>query len=371
MQGTAKVPNKVARALEVIEKYYDGAVDWLAKLYDKESGGFYMAISGKEDPCMEPAIEMTCWGVNFLKTYTRAFDDMPDKFRTGIIEFMNSRQDKETGLYIDRQGVPNSREVARNQAAALRALGHFNAQTRYPHPTGTGAACEAMALMPQYMSCREAYVDWIGSMDWDNNSWTAGDQAQSSLQYVNMLEPREREEYKAALFDWLERRQFDSGFFSPNIDFNAASGAFKVGLIYLMCGRVLPNYDSIIDSIFQCYKVSSPRNPYFVRNPLSTLAQIKDYSPQACQKIRERVEENIDAILKGFGDFLCPDGGFCAERGKSMVSFGGVVGSHGLFEGDIDATLMMLTARRAIYNIFDEEPKPLDTAHFWQDIYGG
>ncbi len=364
------LPKEVAEALEKVEVYYDRVVAWLANMFDPKTGGFYMTMSGKQDPEMEPAIEMTCWGVNFLKTYTRAFDTMPDKFRDGIINFMNDRQDPATGIFIDKQGPANARETARNQGAALRALGHFGAQTRYPHPRDTGAAKSSTVVMPEYMESVDTYMAWVTGMNWDGASWSAGDQTQSSLQYVNMLEPEKREQYKSALFDWLGKRQQPSGLWSPNMDFNAASGAFKVGLVYATYGMQLPNYEKIINAIFECYKVSKTVNPFYVRNPISVLNQMKSYSPEAKAMVQKGIVENIDAVVESFGEFLCPDGAFSARKGKSMHSFGGVVGSHELFEGDIDATLMMLIARKTLYNIFDVEAPYFDTTDFWAQIYG-
>ena len=365
-----KLPAAVAEALERVERYYVKVVPWLTHMFDPKTGGFYMTMNGAKDPEMEPAIEMTCWGVNFLKTYTRAFDTMPDKFRDGIISFMNDRQDPETGMFIDKQGPANPRETARNQGAAIRALAHFGAPTRYPHPSKNGTATKSTPVMPEYMESVDTYMAWVKALNWDTGSWSAGDLTQSSLQYVNMLEEEKREQYKAALFDWLGKRQQPSGLWSPNMDFNAASGAFKVGLVYGAYGLRLPNPEKIVDAIFECYRVSKTVNPFFVRNPISVLHQMSSYSPELKKKIQDGIVENIDAVVDSFGEFLCPDGAFSARKGKSMLSFGGVVGSHELFEGDIDATLMMLIARKTLYNIFDVQAPYFDTTDFWEQIYG-
>ena len=109
-------------ALQKVESYYSGVIDWLATMFDKKTGGFYMATSGAKDPDIEPAIEMTVWGYNILRDYTNALDTAPSNFIEGLVEFMNERQDSSSGLFIDKQGLANSREVARNQDAALRFL---------------------------------------------------------------------------------------------------------------------------------------------------------------------------------------------------------------------------------------------------------
>ena len=364
------LPPAVAAALERVDGYYDGVIPWLANIYDPKTGGFYMTVSGARDPEMEPAIEMTCWGVEFLYSYTNALETMPKKFRDGIIAFINDRQDPLSGIFIDKQGPANARETARNQSSALDVLKKLQAETRYPHPRNTASAKPAVNVLPDYMQSIDSYIAWIAGHDWDNASWTAGDQTQSSLQYVNMLEENKREKYKTALFEWLEKRQQPSGLWSPNMEFNAVSGAFKVGLVYEACGKRLPNPEKIVKSIFECYRSAKTSNPFFVRNPISVLHQMAAYSPDLKSEIQRGIIENVYAVIESFGEFLCPDGAFSAIKGKSMLSFGGVIGSHQLFEGDIDATLMMLIARKTLYNIFDVEAPYLDTTDFWAQIYG-
>jgi hypothetical protein len=97
---------------------------------------------------------------------------------------------------------------------------------------------------------------------------------------------------------------------------------------------------------------------------------MSSYSPETKEKIQRLLVENIDAVVVNFGEFLCPDGAFSASKGKSMYSFGGVVGSHQLYEGDIDATLMILIARKQLYGLFDVQAPPLDASEFWDWIYG-
>lgn len=371
--GTNKIStDKVSKALASIEKYFVGVIPWLANMYDPNTHGFYMTVSGMKDPEMEPAIEMTAWGISLLYNYTSALDSAPQEFHRGVIDFICDRQDERTGLFIDKQGPTNARETARNQSAAHRALVYLNGKKRYPHPSDKGSsdAVKAADMMPAYMESVDTYIAWLSSMDWDNKSWGAGDQTQSSQRYIAMLPPDTGELYKSAAIEWLGARQCENGLWSPSIDFNSASGAFKVGLVYGEWKMRLPNYDKIIDSIFECYRVAKSTNPYYIRNPISVLASIASYSPEAKEKIQRLTVENLDVILESFGDFLCPDGAFSAHKGSSMVSFGGVVGSHGLYEGDIDATAMMLVARRQLYEIFDMKAPLLNTDNFWDWISG-
>ena len=91
------------------------------------------------------------------------------------------------------------------------------------------------------------------------------------------------------------------------------------------------------------------------------------------ERIQRGIIENIEPIAQSFAEFLCPDGAFCASLDggkKSMKAFGGVVGSHQLHEGDIDATLMMLIARNTLYSIFDMKAPALPSEGFWDYLLG-
>ncbi len=366
------LPPEVQNALNSVEKYFVGVIPWLANMYDPSTGGFYMTMSGKCDPEMEPALEMSAWGLAYITAYTDIFPDMPASIKEKLIKFFVDRQDPKTGMFIDKQGPANARETARNQDAALGIFGTFGVAKPYPHPREVHSAdsVKEAALMPDYMESPKTYVEWIAHHNWDSNSWTAGDQTQSSQKYVAMLPEEKQKEYIDAAVEWLNARQMESGLWSPNFDFNAASGAFKVGLVYKAWGMKLPNHDKIIDSIFHCYKVSKTDNPFYIRNPISVLLQMSYYGTETKEKIQRLLVENIDAVIVNFGEFLCPDGAFSANKRKSMVSFGGVVGSHGLFEGDIDATLMILIARKTLYMLFDVPAPSLDAHDFWNWIEG-
>ena len=366
------LPEEIQAALAKVDKYYDRVIPWLAHMYDHKTGGFYMTMSGKLDPEMEPAIEMTCWGLSYLNGYTEAIPNMPADVKERFVQFFYDRQDKETGLFIDKQGIANAREQARNQDSGLGSCSMLGVPTKYPHPRQATAEKKSTTapLMPDFMASVESYMKWIEERSWEEGTWHAGDQTQASQQYIKMLPEDKQKEYTDALFSWLESHQYETGMWSTKLNFNSVSGIFKVGLIYGLWGKKLPKFDACIDTIFECYKVDKTSNPFFVRNPLSVLLQMCSYGTEVKEKIQKGIIENIDAVTASFGEFLCPDGTFSASKGKSMYSFGGVVGSHQLNEGDIDATLMMLIARKTLYSIFEVPAPPLESADFWDWITG-
>jgi len=369
------LPDEIKNGLKEIDKYFETLPLWLANLYDKESKGFFATLSGRDDPKIKTSIEATSWGINYIKSSFECGQQIPDDIRNDFVNYFNIRQDPKTGLFIDTQGPANDRETARNNAAALNSLNSLKAETLYPHPSKTGAVSDTTGqtatVMPEYMESVDSYIKWVESWDWANSSWTAGDQTQQSLNYVKMLSPDKQREYSQSLIKWFEENQNpETGLWGDKINFNSASGAFKVGLIYSEIGEKLPNPEKIAESVFESYKVSSADNVFYVRNPISILAQIGGMSPQLSEMVQKGILENIDFIAQSIAKFYCPDGAFSSYHQKSMTSFGGVTISHGLFEGDIDGTYMALIARNQIYAIFGVSAPKLKSDDFWDWIYG-
>ena len=356
---------------------------WLANLYDPVTGGFYMAKSGADDPAQEPALEMTFFALNAVRGYSDCWDDLPETVKQRFIQFIIERQDPATGLFIDKQGPANDRETARNQSAVMSWVNRWDIQLPYLHPSqkdtsktaavrlalAEQGAAEA-AVIPDYLATPETYRAWIESWDWDTNSWTAGDQLGNSLVYLQYMEGG-YDVYRQVVLDWLAERQFDNGLWAPEINFNSISGAFKVGLVYANLGEQMPNAQKIMESTLTCIQTDRPTVAHYVRNPISVLRQIAGYSPAYAETIRTAVLENMETIISWMDIFLCPDGGFSQYEKRSMGSFGGVAGSHQLWEGDVDSTVMILTARKELYDLLEITPPEIPAGEdFWRWLSG-
>lgn len=113
----------------------------------------------------------------------------------------------------------------------------------------------------------------------------------------------------------------------------------------------------------------TPDVAHYARNPLSLLYQISLYGDSDAAAARKAVLDNIDRILSWTEKFSCPDGGYSQFHKKSMKSFGGVVGSHELYEGDVDSTLMILVLRTELYRILDLDPPKISCGEgFWESF---
>ncbi len=368
------------------EKRLEKIYPWLASLYDKETGGFYMAVSGRDDASMQPALEMTFFALGMVKGYGDCWSGLPESVKQKFIKFITDRQDPETGLFIDKQGKTNDRETARNQSAVLGWVNDWNITLPYRHPSQNSApkksdaqtlALSSSALtaertadetIPDYLRTTETYLNWMDAWDWENDSWTAGDQVSNSLVYLAYLD--DCDAYEKVLLAYLAEKQVDAnGLWSHKLNFNSISGAFKVSLIYQQLGVQMPNADKVIKSTAECMANDTPDVAHYARNPLSLLYQISLYGDSYTAAARKAVLDNMDRILSWTEKFSCPDGGYSQFYKKSMKSFGGVVGSHELYEGDVDSTLMILVMRTELYRILDLDPPKIPCGDgFWESF---
>lgn len=360
--------NGKREALKSLEEMCGHVLPWLANLYDSSTGGFYMSISGRDDHLMKPAMEMTAYGLKLTRVYTDLYDNMPGSLKERFVKYFTDRQRKDTGYFVDDQGAVNSRETARTQAAAVRALNDLGAQPLWPLP---GEEREETVL-PDFMNSTDDFISFISNLDWQNDAWTSGDQTWQTILYVNMLPKEKRKEYLDLLKKWIEENQdHETGLWgTPNPNYNTISGAFKIGLVCDACGWKLPRAERILESVFACYRDDKPTVACYVRNALSLLLQLAGYSRQMREKAKELMEEYLCSVVGDIRRLHCPDGGFSKNIYQSMIDYGGVTGSHGLWEGDIDSTVMILTGRKAIYDLLDEREPVLTMEGFWEILSG-
>lgn len=361
-------------AITKLETYFDRVLPWMTNIYDQDEHGFYMAMSGKDDPEQNTALEMTAWGISIIKNYTDLWTDIPEEMRQYWVDYFDDRQDAATGYYIDFQGPVNDRETARNQAAARSAMSILKAKSKYVHPLDkvtSSDSTETATVLPDYLDSTDSFIEWIESWGWENNSWTGGDQLQQAVgNYLPLLPEDKYDEYVDALWDWLLTNQKENGLWSSKINFNSVSGLFKVGLTCSALNRQIPNADVALESVAKCFELDSPDRAHYVRNPLSVMVQIANYGPEYAEKVRKITTDNIDVILKYIEKFLAPDGGFSMYYQKSQSNFGGIYGTHQLWEGDIDSVMMIMVARREMYSIYGIKAPMLHMDGFWDILMG-
>ena len=90
---------------ELYAVYTPDVVDWLAGIYDNESGGFYYSNSGRDNDGFLPDIESTNQATNYLLSsgIISSCDELPEFMKKKIVAFCKSLQSTDT--FIIRSGV--------------------------------------------------------------------------------------------------------------------------------------------------------------------------------------------------------------------------------------------------------------------------
>ena len=391
-------------ALTKYDELFKSTFDWLASLYDPETGGFYTTASGRNYEGFIPGLEATATAVRFIYVHSGVETSMPQTIKNKLITFFQSRQDPATGYFVDVTGPTDDRSRSRILSATITALNYLGASPLYPLPGQSLAASiftEGPPILlasnsdiftltdlsnynnmlvastipsgfPEYLETPQAYRQWIESLPWNTDSYYAGDKVQASAGYLKQLDSVTRAPYLDTLFDFLNTTQnSETGYWGQGISYNPLSGTYKIYLTYDSFNLQVPNADKIVDSIFNTLSSNEPvTGATFIRNPISLLRGLKEYGSVLEARIENEFPEYIQCMYNSCLNFLAPDGGFSSSQDMSLASFGGIPAGLRLDEGDIDGTSQIFTARSGIYNLVDRTALPLTqyANDFWTNL---
>jgi hypothetical protein len=337
-----------------LDGLFDGMYGWLAKLYDPQTGGFYYALSSRNDPKFQPDIESSSFAIAML-VRADLLKQLPESMRQKMIAYFLDRQDPQSGYFLDPQNnmkdIPRMRGRALNMS--LKALDHLGAKPRHPVP---GAARDPNI---KHLESPAAYVDWIKKRDW-RSAWGALDHLQSETSIIRNL-PQDRREalVDAAVAYLAELQEPDTGLWGKGDPFVRVSGAVKAAWYYHALDRKIPRPDKIHQSTIVCLQKNVPNHFCFVRNPVSLLQELSE------EKVKSSPQEMQDVLrisIRNLKRFLRRDGGFSVFPDRSNPAPNGVKLGQGLDEGDLNATVQADLVRYQLYELLGEKPKPHPSA---------
>ena len=378
--------DKVMTAYRGIDREFLGVFDWLTKIYDPESGGFYTTVSGAVYKGYVPSLESTAFVCQMLtKGESGAIEEIPPEMKQKLINFFQSRQNTD-GFFYDTgfgDGDYTDRDKIRLYGQCVDALKVLGVKPKYTPQYVSQYAIGYSAVqysqdngnLPEYCRSTERFAEYIRSLNWDNNSWEAGDLAYEAMSYALLLD--DSDDYKAVLLEFLKDRQdFVSGYWGKSGDysFNACSGAFKVSMIYNRFSMCPNNPEKILESVAKTLDGNDfPTAACYVRNPISIIQLVSRYEPELVKSIyRNKEERLIEQYKRYIHQFFQSDGGASSDAYMAKTKFGGIPSGLGLCEGDSDGTRQMWIARKDLYHIFGREPdsylyKPM-YAEFWNGL---
>ena len=340
--------------------------DWLADLYDRDSGMYYYANSARDNEGFLPDIESTAQthGILLHSGLFRGFaspwkDGLTEEMRARTLASVQAMQDRRDGYFYHPQWG-NEIGVARRGRDLNQALYLIETMGGKPlYPTAlerleaNSAAGSAVSVgMPAHLASRDAMLAYMEKLQVNRNSYSTGHNLSSQ---ANQIRAAGLADF---VLDYLTAHQNpDTGLWEEEANYQTLSGVIKIGALYSALGRAIPHGYEIVDSAIDV--ILSPKDTEhicLVFNPLgglgTALRSIKDsnaaagaaglaepYDMDAVRaKIVSRMPAIVDATIAKLSKYHHPDGSFSYHAHASSPYTQGTYVSLGADEGDVNGT---------------------------------
>ena len=356
---------KLSRALSEIDKEFSKeTLDWLIRMYDGESGGFYYSQSSIDTDRFLPDIESTTQALSILTKLGVCFTDknendggIPEWFKEDIYTFLSTRQDEGDGYFYDPvyRHTANKAKKERNTAFVMNCFNNYIfKKPLYPTPMQrivekkvdlTGNADTAM-----YES-RESLFRWLDELAATKNSYCWGSDisaARGMITAAGLL---------GDTVEWLKEKQNkENGTWEKEFDMTAVNGVLKISGFFTPETEDFPCYETYAKRVIEFTKTFSPGSAAHAWNPMGSLRVIlNNLSTPPSEEISSMLKDGIaDMIInttEKMREFRQPDHGFgYGRKGSSRIS-NEVEVSLGLPEGDVNALALMVLVYCEAYEL--------------------
>ena len=366
---------ELKEALALIDsKFSVETIDWLASLYDKESGGFYYAVSSRDNDEFWVDVESIVQAISILQRLgmIKCIDgvwDMPDWFRDKSIAYLQARQEETDGYFYD----PQYREIAdrakkeRNTGFAASCLrDDLNSEPIYKIPSERLAenkkaqtenkSSEKKNDTDSVYDSEESFLAWLDYLVASRpNSYFWGSDIASAIGMIRAAG------YSRALADWLKTKQYkENGTFEKNFDMTAVNGVLKLVGAFDEVGELYPNYEVLLDKVVDFTRDFTPGTAAECWNPLGTMKPlIKSLGDDIPENIKKKLDANLAALITNIANkmdvFKKPDGGYSYAKDKSSLCSNNVVVCKALPECDVNALALMALVYLEVYDLVGVE----------------
>lgn len=346
--------------------------EWVASLWDKESGGFYFATSARDNECMEyngksyrllPDIESTSQAIGLIQDTGLTPDNFtfPEPFRTKVITFLQKLQDPDDGFFYHPQwgkDIGTSRR-ARDLGNATWVIEDLGEKLLYPSAVDRmkGAANndggEDKNLIPEHLRSKDAFIEYLDSLNINGNSYSVGHRIAMQSAQINAVGLTD------VCIDFLNAHQYENGLWENELTYRASNGLLKICGAYNSLNREFPRLEtSLLASIEVALRKDGVGAVVDVFNPLLTVKSMSQIAakcgkPQLLKGANDIIHENAVKLISCTKNklelFRKSDGGFSyALNGTSVTSQGVPVALPGIPESDMNATSMAKATARLL-----------------------
>ena len=418
-----QAPADVVASFKKLHDFFDpdAIINWMAGLYDPDTGAFYYSNSARDNEPFRPDVESTRQATQLLVSSgaMKSRNCLPHDVKKKIIDFINDMQSPDDGYFYHRQWPQgknnlNTDRYGRDISSALGLINDLKIDTdgdgieedQYPlycAPNGTKCArhagtdecChfenaapdlpkkETGGMHPDYSS-REAFAAWLevynGSVKEDSGnahklSAISGEIRNKGYADIvlDQLDRAQREVYEEQIAAGIE----PTGLWQRHVNYRAVWGLLKFLSHYNnpKTGRKI-DIKYIPHIIKTCIKVIAlpPDGQYFANDMFNQWRGIQSlmvnvrrhYGDEGIRLINEIVRENlaplIDNSLEKIKPFKREDGSFSYRSdGHSLAKIYATPISLGETEGDMNAVALICQMYEAVYNCAGYPMVPLFT----------
>ena len=232
---------------------------WLASLYDKDVGGWYYSVSGRDNEPFLPDIESTQQATNLMLVSGLIDDtsDLPERMREQIIAFLKSLIDPEDGYIYHPQWGKEINDSRRGRDMTWAECLSNQYRFSYPYPTALerlkagnaeGSAKKvASAETAPHLKSRSAFLEYLEKCNWETDAYFSG----------NLVAAQKPEIIAAGLvdtaIDFLNSKQDkSSGLWGVQRGYMAINALLKISAFYTETASVFPNAEKAAATAIEC-----------------------------------------------------------------------------------------------------------------------
>lgn len=394
---------EIITELQSLREIYnnDKIVEWLANLYDPETGGFYFSNSARNNVGYLPDLESTAQALGIIESILSGYggnltgyfgEEIANKF----VKFAKDMQDPDNGYFYHPQWPRSTADKTRRSRDLLNALAildTFSALPTYNTPNGVvgdgklsdGTVISAHIItlplqrgnvsavskllyeedeneiyIQPHLKTKSAFEEYLKTLDIVNATYDA---AQALISQSEQIKARDREleaigeNYRLTdiLVKWISAGQYTKNWlWSKTSTYDDIYETSKVIELYSSLGVVVPNARGIFITFSECIKsadnqaenISDLANVWTaiaaLSNNITTCGDNSDYD---IQYIRKLVISNYAAMIRRTKEtlplFARIDGSFSLNSSGSTSEINGVpIALANQVEGNINATLL-------------------------------
>ena len=357
-------------AQEMAELYSIFGVDtleWAARLFDYEVGGFYYSNSARDTDGYLPDVESTTQalgllGASDLSKYGSIAAAVPEEMGAAIVRFVSGLQDPDDGYFYHPQWGKsvNTSRTGRDLDSSCGLLRRFGSAPPYDTPIERGKKGDNSSL-PEHLRSWEALEAWLEGLGLNeyHKSYSCAHTISSIRSQIAAAG------YTDRAVEWINSKQKENGLWEDGeLDYAKFNGLLKICTCHETWNKPYPRLaqgvqaciDAALSDELVC-AVPDVYNPWVALGILLPNAKAHG-APGEYEAALEKLKVNAASLIRKTKEklllFRKEDGSFSYFKDRSSALSQGVPAAvPNTNEGDVNATALAVgTASHHIAKAF-------------------